>query len=164
MLATISFSCKTTGEENCGNWPTVNHDRKTTLILEQNRDLLTHISTCIAETNVCFHNLNINFRIVPKTGRPGECTKKRETPGKNGRVGRCVLQEEQIRTVHVTTARENHLTFEYKLLYIAAILVTWIVFSIDYFVLVKNQLQILETIFISDVSAWRPSSGTHWLQ
>ena len=39
-----------------------------------------------------------------------------------------------------------------------------IVFSIDYFVLVKNQLQILETIFIVDVSAWRPSSGTHWLQ
>ena len=34
--------------------------------------------------------------------------------------------------------------------------------SIDYFVLVKNQLQILETIFTSDVSAWRPSSGTHW--
>ena len=32
-------------------------------------------------------------------------------------------------------------------------------FSIDYFVLVKNQLQILETIFIPDVSAWQPSSG-----
>ena len=33
-----------------------------------------------------------------------------------------------------------------------------IVFSIDYFALVKNQLKIIETIFISDVSAWRPSS------
>ena len=30
---------KKTGEENCGNWPTVKHDRKTALILEQNWDL-----------------------------------------------------------------------------------------------------------------------------
>ena len=33
---------KKTGEENCGKWPTVNHNRKRTLILEQNWDLLTH--------------------------------------------------------------------------------------------------------------------------
>ena len=51
MLATISSVkqldrkmglWKKTGEENCGNWTTVNHDRKTTLIWEQNWDLLTH--------------------------------------------------------------------------------------------------------------------------
>ena len=68
-----------------GNGPLKEDCQPQSKILEQNLDLFNpfpHVSlipTCV------FYNLNINFQIVPKTGKLGECTKKlgdsREKPG-----------------------------------------------------------------------------------
>ena len=71
------------------SWKLTNHQpqSKTTLILEQNWDLLT-ISTCIAETNMCFYNLNINiFKLFQKPGDRENAQKNGRLLGKNRRVG-----------------------------------------------------------------------------